>query len=177
MDDVVLENMRRHIVKAFLYYIKLNEKDSRDYLRPCPSWDGVRKMKHRGCLLWLPQPEGESLEHRTGLSALEQFATFDVPYAKWQKSLPIYDLERLLGPDHLATLRELPLFRENSLLMLGKRRSIPTQLYLWKIQGYLATFPELDEFDAISKRFFDRTEMNAKSAKISTPHQRESGGR
>ncbi|KAL0932897.1 esterase-like protein [Colletotrichum truncatum] len=148
MDEFVLENMRRQVVNAFLYYAKLHETDGRDYLRPCPTWDSVKKMQKRGCLLWIPSNAEDQKGPRAvgGYSAVQQFAAYDVPDAKWEKRLPVHDLDYLLGPDHMATLRKHALFQANSLLLLGKQRSIPVQLYLWKLQGYMAEYPEDNTF-------------------------------
>ncbi|KAF6833881.1 esterase-like protein [Colletotrichum musicola] len=143
MHDFVLENMRRQVVKTFLYYLRLHEQDGRDYIRPCSSWEVVKDVKHRGCLLWLP-PDGHGKED--GL-VVSPFSTYDVPGANWEKRLPVHDLERLLGPEHLATLRKHPLFRDHTLLVLGKHRSVPLQLYLWKLQGYLLEYPHDEMYE------------------------------
>ncbi|KAF4814454.1 hypothetical protein CGCSCA5_v007860 [Colletotrichum siamense] len=134
MDNFVLENLRRQAVNTILYYLRLSEDADRGYLRPC-SFRDVHEMQKRGCLLWMP-PNGD------GPEPLEQFATFDVPDVKWEKKLAVHDLNQLLGPEHMATLRQYSLFKDNSLILLGKRRSIALQLVLWKLQGYLAEFPQ-----------------------------------
>ncbi|GKT48984.1 uncharacterized protein ColSpa_09165 [Colletotrichum spaethianum] len=72
------------------------------------------------------------------VTVLEDFATYDVPKAKYERKLPVYDLRRLLGEGYLAKLRETPIFRDSSLFVLRKQRSIPLQLYLWKLQAYIA---------------------------------------
>ncbi|KAK2728372.1 esterase-like protein [Colletotrichum kahawae] len=142
MDEFVLENLRRQAVNAILYYLRLSKDNDRGYLRSC-SFRDVHKMQKRGCLLWMPPNEN-------GPEALEQFATFDVPDVKWEKKLAVHDLNRLLGPKHTATLRQYPLSRDNSLILLGKKRSIGLQLVLWKLQGYLAEFPP-DSWEPPSK--------------------------
>ncbi|KAI8250370.1 hypothetical protein K4K56_009800 [Colletotrichum sp. SAR 10_98] len=114
MDDFVLENLRRQAVNTILYYLRLSEDADRGYLRPC-SFRDVHEMQKRGCLLWMP-PNGD------GPEPLEQFATFDVPDVKWEKKLAVHDLNQLLGPEHMATLRQYSLFKDNSLILLGKRR-------------------------------------------------------
>ncbi|CAI0654751.1 unnamed protein product [Colletotrichum noveboracense] len=134
MDEFVLENLRRQAVNTILYYLRLSKDADRGYLRPC-SFRDVHEMQKRGCLLWMPPNED-------GLESLEQFATFDVPDVKWEKKLAVHDLNQLLGQEHMATLRQYSLFKDNSLILLGKRRSIALQLVLWKLQGYLAEFPQ-----------------------------------
>ncbi|EQB44155.1 hypothetical protein CGLO_17124 [Colletotrichum gloeosporioides Cg-14] len=109
MDKFVLENMRRQAVNTILYYLRLSKDADRGYLRPC-SFRDVHEMQKRGCLLWMPPNED-------GPESLEQFATFDVPNVKWEKKLAVHDLNRLLGPEHMATLRQYPLFKDNSLIL------------------------------------------------------------
>ncbi|KAL2756936.1 hypothetical protein ACRALDRAFT_2041498 [Sodiomyces alcalophilus JCM 7366] len=151
MHRVVLENMRRQIVQQLEYFASLCTREGRSYLTPCSSWDAInRDLNHRGCVLWRSQSAG-SHELATGESGVEgetdpsgnnggpgQLATLDIPGAKYERKLPVHNLDRLLGEHHMATLMKTPLFKDNPLLVLGRRRTIPLQLSLWKLQGYLA---------------------------------------
>ncbi|ROT39884.1 hypothetical protein SODALDRAFT_140603 [Sodiomyces alkalinus F11] len=152
MHLVVLENMRRQVVQQLEYFAGLCSSDERSYLTPCSSWDAInRDLIHRGCVLWRSQSDETQDATTTGGSAAggkgprddgspDQLATLDIPDAKYEKKLPVYNLDRLLGEDHLAILLKTPLFRHNPLLVLGRRRTIPLQLLLWKLQGYLAEY-------------------------------------
>ncbi|KAF9872057.1 esterase-like protein [Colletotrichum karsti] len=141
MDDFVLENMRRQVVNTILYYIRLAEKDSRVYLQPCPTWETTARVQKRGCLLWLPSNVGSQESAGPAGPSVEQFATYEVPGVRWEKSLPVHDLEFLLGPENMAILRRHSLFRDHSLVVVKKDRSVALQLLLWKLQGYLAEYP------------------------------------
>lgn len=152
MHLVVLENMRRHVVKDLLYFLRLYDSTGRDYLEPCPSWESIKSMNlppGGACLLWQPPKTDASKDgsEEDGYSpAVEQFSTFDVRQGDFLKTLPVHDLEHVLGPEYLAVLRKHPLFRDNPLLMLCRKRSLPVQLYLWKLQGYLAQYTHDDAF-------------------------------
>ncbi|KAK1998309.1 hypothetical protein LX36DRAFT_576540 [Colletotrichum falcatum] len=136
MDDFILDNMRRNVMKYLVYFAELRAgQDHRSYILRLGSWERAAKIPQRGCLLWYRTVNGPQ---RQGGAALKPFATYDVPKAKYERTLPVYDLMRLLGEDHLAKLREIPMFRDSSLFLLRKQRSIPLQLYLWKLQAYMA---------------------------------------
>lgn len=155
MHLVVLENMRRQIVKQLEYFARLCSVEGRSYLTPCASWDDInRDLNHRGCVLWRSQPGGphgvataagesgaeEGAETSRENGSPSQLATLDIPDAKYERKLPVHNLDRLLGEHHMATLVKTPLFKDNPLLVLGRRRTIPLQLSLWKLQGYLAEY-------------------------------------
>ncbi|GKT94920.1 esterase-like protein [Colletotrichum tofieldiae] len=151
MDDFVLENMRRNVMKYLVYFAELRAgEDRRSYLLRLGSWEKVATIPQRGCLLWYqsengPRKQDAGAESGGDTMALEQFATYDVPKAKYEKKLPVYDLRRLLGEEYLAKLREIPMFRDSSLFLLRKQRSIPLQLYLWKLQAYMAEYDAPDD--------------------------------
>ncbi|WDK23147.1 hypothetical protein CGRA01v4_14438 [Colletotrichum graminicola] len=153
MDDFVLDNMRRNVMKYLVYFAELRAgQDHRSYLLRLGSWDRAATIPQRGCLLWYyaengPKRQGAAVGPDGGdnaaaavATALEPFSTYDVPKAKYERKLPVYDLRWLLGEDHLAKLREIPMFRDSSLFLLRKQRSIPLQLYLWKLQAYMAEY-------------------------------------
>ncbi|KAK2059698.1 hypothetical protein LY76DRAFT_14610 [Colletotrichum caudatum] len=126
-------------------------QDHRSYLLRLGSWERAETIPQRGCLLWYhtengPQRQGAATGPDGGEAAvaapvtLEPFSMYDVPKAKYERKLPVYDLRWLLGEDHLAKLREISMFRDSSLFLLRKQRSIPLQLYLWKLQAYLVEY-------------------------------------
>ncbi|KAK2009257.1 hypothetical protein LZ32DRAFT_620798 [Colletotrichum eremochloae] len=142
MDDFVLDNMRRNVMKYLIYFAELRVgRDHRTYLLRLGSWDRAATIPQRGCLLWYHAENGPQRQD----AALEPFATYDVPKAKYERKLPVYDLGWLLGEDYLAKLREIPMFRDSSLFLLRKQRSIPLQLYLWKLQAYMVEYDALED--------------------------------
>ncbi|KAK2025553.1 hypothetical protein LX32DRAFT_567922 [Colletotrichum zoysiae] len=152
MDDFILDNMRRNVMKYLVYFADLRAgQDHRSYLLRLGSWERAETIPQRGCLLWYhtengPQRQGAATGPDVGDAAvaapvtLEPFSMYDVPKAKYERKLPVYDLRWLLGEDHLAKLREIPMFRDSSLFLLRKQRSIPLQLYLWKLQAYMVEY-------------------------------------
>ncbi|PNH65157.1 hypothetical protein VD0002_g3750 [Verticillium dahliae] len=145
MHRLVLDLLRARAVDALLRLARLDAAPARGYLRPCASWAQInRDMPHRGCVLWSP---GEAASPDTAATP-GPWATLDIEGAKYDGKMPVHDLRRLLGDDHLARLRAEPVFADNALLVLGKRRTIPAQLLLWKLQGYLAEYPGRDEAEA-----------------------------
>jgi len=133
MGSLVLELMRRRLVEELVYYSKLSEDTTRNaYVVRRDTWDDINDEQyngHRGCVLWLG--EGE-----TGPGPR---AIVDVPDVRFGRKIPVHNMHTLLGPDHVARLREeAGLFRAGSLFMLVRARTLDLQLKLWKLQGYLA---------------------------------------
>ncbi|OHE92804.1 hypothetical protein CORC01_11882 [Colletotrichum orchidophilum] len=157
MGDFVLENMRKNIMKYITYYVEMDEQ-KRSYIEPLKTWQDVHESEKRSCLLWHQGTDSSAWEER-----VKPFATYDVPDAKYEKSLPIYDLRRLLGVDYFAKLMEIPMFRDGSLFVVKKKRSIPLQLYLWKLEAYIAEHPSAKELaeKAESKQKADRERVEA----------------
>ncbi|KAK1469700.1 hypothetical protein CMEL01_01467 [Colletotrichum melonis] len=161
MGDFVLENLRKNIMKYVTGYVEADEGHS-SCIQPLETWEDVHDAQKRSCLLWYDAaniPAGESRwDEWMEEGKVKPFATYDVPDAKYEKSLPIYDIGRLMGPKYLAKLREIPVFRERSLFVVKKKRSIPLQLYLWKLQAYMAEYPSAEKVAEVSaeKRRLDR---------------------
>ncbi|KAM0496857.1 hypothetical protein D7B24_006951 [Verticillium nonalfalfae] len=146
MHRLVLDLLRARAVDALLRLARLDAAPARGYLRPCASWAQInRDMPHRGCVLWSP---GEAAVSAAAAETPGPWATLDIEGAKYEGKMPVHDLRRLLGDEHLARLRAEPAFADSTLLVLGKRRTIPAQLLLWKLQGYLAEYPGRDEAEA-----------------------------
>ncbi|KAI3530485.1 hypothetical protein CSPX01_14818 [Colletotrichum filicis] len=161
MGDFVLENLRKNIMKYVTWHVEAGEGRS-SCIQPLETWEDVHDAQKRSCLLWYDEaniPTGESRwDEWMKKGKVKPFATYDVPDAKYEKSLPIYDIGRLMGPKYLAKLREIPVFRERSLFVVKKKRSIPLQLYLWKLQAYMAEYPSAEKVAEVSaeKRRLDR---------------------
>ncbi|KAK1496434.1 hypothetical protein CCUS01_02781 [Colletotrichum cuscutae] len=161
MGDFVLENLRKNIMKYVTWHVEAGEGHS-SCIQPLETWEDVHDAQKRSCLLWYDEANIPARESRWDEwmkeGKVKPFATYDVPDAKYEKSLPIYDVGRLMGPKYLAKLREIPVFRERSLFVVKKKRSIPLQLYLWKLQAYMAEYPSAEKVAEVSaeKRRLDR---------------------
>ncbi|KXH38936.1 hypothetical protein CSIM01_06073 [Colletotrichum simmondsii] len=153
MGDFVLENLRKNIMKYVTEHVEAGEGHS-SCIQPLETWEDVHDAQKRSCLLWYDAANTPAEESRWDEwmkeGKVKPFATYDVPDAKYEKSLPIYDIGRLMGPKYLAKLREMPLFREHSLFVVKKKRSIPLQLYLWKLQAYVAEYPSAEKVAEVS---------------------------
>ncbi|KAM0274883.1 hypothetical protein ACHAQH_007772 [Verticillium albo-atrum] len=151
MHLLVLDLLRSRVVDQLLHLARLDAPPAnsaygpasapRGYIRPCRSWSEINQtMPHRGCILWYAD---------ASTAAPGQWATLDIDGAKYEGKMPVHDLRRLLGDGHIARLRGEPVFGENTLLVLGKRRTIEAQLLLWKLQGYLAEYPASIEAETV----------------------------
>ncbi len=143
MDTFLLELMRRRITEDLLFYARLVEDDNRRYIIRCDDYEDVKSHHHRGCLLRLgpestPVPcTGASI--RAAPEAPPRLWAMQVDSHKLSTRLATIDLRILLGEEHLGRLRERsPLFREGSLFLLGRRRTLELQSKLWKLHGYMA---------------------------------------
>ncbi|KAF4785850.1 hypothetical protein HER10_EVM0010636 [Colletotrichum scovillei] len=167
MGDFVLENLRKNIMKYITEHVEADEGHS-SCIQPLETWEDVHDAQKRSCLLWYDAnriPAGESRwDEWMKEGKVKPFATYDVPDAKYEKSLPVYDIGRLMGPKYLAKLREMPVFREHSLFVVKKKRSIPLQLYLWKLQAYVAEYPTAEKVAEVSaeQRRLDRKRREEK---------------
>lgn len=132
MSDVVLQTLRREAVSELIARAAVDECK---FVQPCATWEDVKEVGGRGCVLWLPDA-GDT-------RATGQHATFDVPGANYGSKLPVHDLVWLLGEEELARLRsESEAFRANKLLVLKgwpTNSMVELHLLLWKLQGYLDT--------------------------------------
>ena len=162
MDEFVLDASRQRILDDLLHLATITEGGGSQYLTACATWDAVSQVQHkRGCVLWqsfgLDKPEEDTADgtdaapartaaEEPAVSALDvpgEFATMDLPGVKYWPRIPVHNLNQLLGQKFLSKLREgSQLFQDSSIIMLSRKGSLPTQLRLWKLQGYLATFGE-----------------------------------
>lgn len=143
MDNFVLGLMRSRAVQHLLYFLKRDEETGTKCLRPCASWSAIKDLDHRGCVLWYPVSEVAGYQGHTSPSegnAPGEYAIMDIPGKQYGASLPVHNLEYLLGEKHLRNLRESAVFRDSNIVLLDQRRTIRLQLLLWRIQGYLASY-------------------------------------
>ncbi|KAH6686475.1 hypothetical protein F5X68DRAFT_276477 [Plectosphaerella plurivora] len=130
MDEFVLDEMRRRIVDDLLHLARLD----REHLMPCPGWEEINKdVSQRGCVLWRAAAGGDPPG---------PLAVLDIEGASFERSVPVHNLDALLGPDHLKRLIEgADMFSDNALVLVRKKMSLRVQMRLWKLQGYLADSP------------------------------------
>lgn len=133
MGALVLELMRRRVVDELVYYAQLSEDATRNsYVVRCDTWADIKDDKyngHRGCVLWFGEG-GDGPGPR---------AIMDIPDVRFGRKIPVHDMHALLGPGHIARLKEeADVFREGFLFMVSRTRTMGVQLKLWKLQGYLA---------------------------------------
>ncbi|KAJ9134616.1 hypothetical protein NKR23_g10031 [Pleurostoma richardsiae] len=147
MDDLVLELMRRRIVEELLFMAEMSANQGRKYVRRLGGWNEIRADVHRGCVLWIDGTSTEEVDERDGAHDARttdgpgEFATVDLEEVKRDAKLPVHNLVSLLGREQVYRLRQgSPTFREGTLFLLSRQRTIDLQLKLWKLQGYLATF-------------------------------------
>ncbi|KAJ6787424.1 hypothetical protein PWT90_03264 [Aphanocladium album] len=130
MSEVVLQTLRCEAVGELIQRAALAENK---FVQPCLSWEDIKDVGGRGCVLWLPKA--------TDASTARQHATFDVAGANYGGKLPVHDLNWLLGEEEVSRLRrESHVFRENELLVLKgwpTNSMVELHLLLWKLQGYL----------------------------------------
>lgn len=139
MDSFLLELMRRRVVESLLHFAAISEKEDRKkYLVKCETWDSVRELKHRGCLLFLGRPDGAPSAPAADIVP-PRLSTMTIEGVKWGWKLAVHNLLVLLGEEHSARLRrDSELLRDGSLYLLGRQATVKLQMLLWKLQGYMA---------------------------------------
>ncbi|KXX81494.1 hypothetical protein MMYC01_201744 [Madurella mycetomatis] len=139
MDTFILELIRRRVVESLLHFATISEKEGRKkYLVKCETWDGVKELKHRGCLLFLGRQEGGCSDSEPE-SPPPRLSTMTIDGVKFGRKLAVHNLMVLLGEEHTARLRrESWLLRDGSLFLLGRQATVKLQMLLWKLQGYMA---------------------------------------
>jgi hypothetical protein len=129
----VLESMlRKQAVDALIRRATRGDgQNPHMFIEPCASWDKVKDVKLRGCVLWLPKNEVKG----------GGYPTLDVE-AQYGAKLAVYNLLWLFGHEEVARLKEEALmFRDTELLVL---KQWPTwsvkslHMLLWRLQGFLA---------------------------------------
>ncbi|EJT71604.1 hypothetical protein GGTG_10859 [Gaeumannomyces tritici R3-111a-1] len=143
MDEVVLDLTRARVLKSLLYLARFDDDpvDPRHYIVRCQaeSLEAEDWAKHefRGCVLWLGGGEANSAPPP------KEFEIIPVPNVRRNTALPVHDLNGLLGAKAVERLRaESVIFREGAFFLLSRARTKQLQMWLWKLQGYLAEYPE-----------------------------------
>lgn len=132
MGDVVLQMMRRQVVDALISRGNRTWGSKQRFIQPCASWDAVKEVHLRGCVLWLPEKQ----------DADRQYATLDVEGVSYGGKMAVHNLHWLLGVEETQRLKEgAEMFQKHEILVLKQWTSISmTRLHmlLWRMQGYLA---------------------------------------
>lgn len=131
MARVVLETMQREATDALI--LRAAAAAGSKFVQPCLTWEDIRAVTSRGCILWLPDNKDETVAR--------QYATYDIQDAKYGSKMVVHNLYWLLGEEHVARLRaDSEIFRDNDLLVLKTWRSKSMRqlhMLLWRLQGYL----------------------------------------
>lgn len=144
MDVFLLDEMRRQIVAGLLTFARLNEETGRGYVLPVAGWDEVNKgVPQKGCVLWFGAGRAD---------APGPMATLDVEGASYERTLPVHNMNYLLGEEEVGRLREHPLYRDNWLFVVRWKSTRALQLDLWKLQGYLAQEVKVQTDDTQSQK-------------------------
>lgn len=153
MGDVILKMMRQTLVDALVARSTSSVSGSPGtQIERIESWDDARNVKERGSVLLLSGDDTEAI--KAGSDVTEPFPaylTLDVDGASYDRKIPVYDLNRLLGAEEVARLRgSAPaVFGRNEtqgrsgqqkyvLKRKSSHSSTNLHLLLWRIEGYLA---------------------------------------
>lgn len=157
MNDVLLKMMQQAVVDALITRGTASEHFSpQQQIEQVGSWDDVKHVKQRGSVLLLRADHGATkTTTEDGVSNTAPFpgyVTLDVSGASYDRKMPVYDLNRLLGTDEVARLRASApaLFGQHGgqgrrsgeqkyvLKRKSSRSSTNLHLLLWRLEGYLA---------------------------------------
>jgi len=134
MDDFVLNLMRRRTMEALVRLVGLK----RGYVVGCNEWEDALAKPQVGAYLWT----GGNLEKETEAPA--EFATLNVKRGVDEtRKVPVHNLRTLLGKEKLAELRvKTPsgMFQNEVLVLKHKNMTVELEMWLWKLQGYLAEY-------------------------------------
>lgn len=164
IDTFVLELMRRRAVEELEHLLKLKV-----YIQPSVSWkDATRASRQVGAILWTGSVRGEPSQSDVE-KAPPEFATIDIGTTK--RKTPVHNLEKLLGGEHLQKLKDkFGLFEKKLLVVRHKNMTVGIQMKLWKLQGFLAEYrdletdhPETENQPLVGK---DEEEMDQETAEI-----------
>ncbi|KAF4121888.1 Thioesterase domain [Geosmithia morbida] len=144
MGDTILGMMRRLVVDALVD--RATGADLTKFVEPVEGgWDAVGKVDRRQSVLWIPSQQQEG---GTGEKVL-RYPTVDVPGAKYNGKMAVYNLSSLLGEEEIVRLRASApeVFCEGKELFVlkswGSQSMVNLHLLLWRLEGYLAPTPPL----------------------------------
>ncbi|ORY71343.1 uncharacterized protein BCR38DRAFT_8493 [Pseudomassariella vexata] len=141
MGAYVLDLMRQQIVDDLLYLSKLCAEQGRYYIVKCYGWDDVQ-YKHKGALLWFDEPSQGMIEVKNQPGP---FATFDFKANGVKTSVAVHNMTMLLGNENANRVKNKAIvFKDGAIFMAAGRRTTDLQIRLWKLQGYLADYKDLE---------------------------------
>lgn len=151
LSDVVLRLLRLRVISELAYVASQKNrgciKDGSTGLDPAAS--GARV----GCLLWLGPPDVsvDSTTPNEREEGTKRYPQWDPmhgppPYTVFRTSGPakgpvvVYNLPRLLGREHLGTLRQKlgEYGAEEVLVLVATQLAVRPQIWLWKLENYFS---------------------------------------
>lgn len=132
MGDFLLNTYRNKVVSALLSRTDPSLSPPDKFVQACSTWDEVKNVKNRGCVLWLSEQKEEDAS----------YATYDVDDVKFGKKLAVHNLYYLLGKEQVELLKaSSPVFADSEILVLKQWKSesmMRLHMLLWRLQGYLS---------------------------------------
>lgn len=104
--DVLLQMFRARATDQLIERGNRIENDPHKFVEACASWDAVKDVKLRGCVLWLPREQGSET----------QYATLDVDGPAYGRKMAVHNLRWLLGEEEVRRLRRRRLCFERTRL-------------------------------------------------------------
>lgn len=157
MNDVLLKMMQQAVVDALIARGTESEHFSpQQQIERVDSWDDVKHVRQRGSVLLLRADDGATKttteDGVSNTAPYPGYVTLDVSGVSYDRKMPVYDLNRLLGTGEVARLRALApaLFGQDEgqgrrsgeqkyvLKRKSSRSSTNLHLLLWRLEGYLA---------------------------------------
>lgn len=130
MHEVIRDQFRRQIVDELIYLSRRCETDGPPYFVKLDTTNPQKTYQKRSCILSFG-------DERKPFDVLQ---TEGVPGS----AVPVYDLPRLLGPERVHRMAsESAVFRDVSMLLLKGSRTVKLNQKLWRLQGYLADYQQL----------------------------------
>lgn len=132
MGDMLLHMMRKQATDALVARGSRLHGPKHKFVEPCASWEDVKAVRQRGCVLWLPGTK----------DAAGQYATLDIEEAQYGRKMAVHNLRWLLGEEEVQRLRaSAEVFQDGEIFVLKQWPStsmMRLHLLLWRLQGYLA---------------------------------------
>lgn len=81
--------------------------DPNCFIEPVQSWNDVQGVRRRASVLWMPSSDASADASSTfdTNTTTAEYATLDVPEAKYDRKMSVYDLRWLLGDEEVARMR------------------------------------------------------------------------
>ncbi|KAG9240408.1 hypothetical protein BJ878DRAFT_430363 [Calycina marina] len=142
MDTHILELHRRRLVEHLQYTTQLR----RGYISRSATWeDSTLAKRQAGGIIWTGPRSGGFAnfddDNATDQIVVPEFSTLEI--GKTGKQVPVFNLRRMLGKEHLSKLRlACPSFGGEIMIIKDKRMTVDLRKRLWKLEGYIASYYE-----------------------------------